>query len=55
MRTENSDSDLQVLYEDNHIIAVNKKVGDLVQGDQRVGLGLCWQIEKQSRRVQRNW
>jgi len=33
MRTENSDSDLQVLYEDNHIIAVNKKVGDLVQGD----------------------
>jgi 23S rRNA pseudouridine1911/1915/1917 synthase len=34
MRAENSDSDLQVLYEDNHIIAVNKKVGDLVQGDQ---------------------
>ncbi|UCG00202.1 MAG: RluA family pseudouridine synthase [Spirochaetaceae bacterium] len=25
--------DLQVLYEDNHIIAVNKKVGELVQGD----------------------
>lgn len=34
MRAENSDSDLQVLCEDNHIIAVNKKVGDLVQGDQ---------------------
>jgi 23S rRNA pseudouridine1911/1915/1917 synthase len=25
--------DLQLLYEDNHIIAVNKRVGDLVQGD----------------------
>ena len=25
--------DLQLLYEDNHIIAVNKKVGELVQGD----------------------
>jgi len=40
MRTENSDSDLQVLYEDNHIIAVNKKVGDLVQGDQSGDLSL---------------
>lgn len=26
-------NDLEVLYEDNHIIAVNKKSGDLVQGD----------------------
>jgi 23S rRNA pseudouridine1911/1915/1917 synthase len=25
--------DIEVLYEDNHIIAVNKKPGDLVQGD----------------------
>ncbi|MBS9768214.1 MAG: RluA family pseudouridine synthase [Flavobacteriaceae bacterium] len=25
---------IEVLYEDNHIIAVNKKAGDLVQGDQ---------------------
>ena len=24
---------LQVIYEDNHIIAVNKRVGDIVQGD----------------------
>jgi 23S rRNA pseudouridine1911/1915/1917 synthase len=24
---------LVVLYEDNHIIAVNKRVGDIVQGD----------------------
>ncbi|QBA64332.1 RluA family pseudouridine synthase [Muriicola soli] len=26
-------SNLQVLYEDNHLIAVNKRVGDIVQGD----------------------
>jgi 23S rRNA pseudouridine1911/1915/1917 synthase len=25
--------DLEILYEDNHIIAVNKRAGDLVQGD----------------------
>ena len=24
---------LQVIYEDNHIIAINKRVGDIVQGD----------------------
>ena len=24
---------IEVLYEDNHIIAVNKKVSDIVQGD----------------------
>jgi len=26
-------SNLQVLYEDNHIIIVNKRAGDIVQGD----------------------
>lgn len=26
-------SDLSVLYEDNHIIAINKRCGDIVQGD----------------------
>lgn len=26
-------SNLQILYEDNHIIAVNKRAGDIVQGD----------------------
>ena len=26
-------SDLQVLYEDNHIIAINKRPSDIVQGD----------------------
>ena len=24
---------LQILHEDNHIIVVNKRVGDIVQGD----------------------
>ena len=24
---------LEILYEDNHLIAVNKRVGDIVQGD----------------------
>lgn len=28
-----SPSNLQVLFEDNHLIAVNKRVGDIVQGD----------------------
>ena len=28
-----SKDNLQVLYEDNHLIIVNKRVGDLVQGD----------------------
>ncbi len=26
-------SNLQILYEDNHIIVINKRVGDIVQGD----------------------
>ena len=26
-------NNLQVLYEDNHLIAVNKRCGDIVQGD----------------------
>ena len=26
-------SNLQVLFEDNHIIVVNKRAGDIVQGD----------------------
>jgi 23S rRNA pseudouridine1911/1915/1917 synthase len=31
---------LQVLYEDNHLIAVNKRVGDIVQGDKTGDLPL---------------
>lgn len=32
-KTVSNASNLQVLYEDNHVIAINKRVGDLVQGD----------------------
>lgn len=28
-----SNTDLDILYEDNHLIAINKKSGDIVQGD----------------------
>lgn len=33
MKTISTKDNLQVLYEDNHIIIVNKRVGDIVQGD----------------------
>jgi len=33
MKLFSNASNLQVLYEDNHIIIVNKRAGDLVQGD----------------------
>ena len=32
-KTFSNKSNLQVLYEDNHIIIVNKRAGDIVQGD----------------------
>ena len=33
MKIRSTKDNLQVLHEDNHIIVVNKRVGDLVQGD----------------------
>ena len=33
MKILSDKTNLQVLYEDNHIIVVNKRVGDIVQGD----------------------
>lgn len=33
MKQLSTSKNLQVLYEDNHIIVVNKRVGDIVQGD----------------------
>ena len=33
MKEISNKENLQVLYEDNHIIVVNKRVGDIVQGD----------------------
>lgn len=34
MKTYSTKDNLQIVYEDNHIIVVNKRVGDIVQGDQ---------------------
>lgn len=34
MKTYSTKENLQVLYEDNHLIVINKRVGDIVQGDQ---------------------
>ncbi|MBQ0117393.1 MAG: RluA family pseudouridine synthase [Flavobacterium sp.] len=34
MKIVSTKDNLQVIYEDNHLIAVNKRVGDIVQGDQ---------------------
>ena len=33
VKTLSDDRNLQVLYEDNHLIAINKRPGDIVQGD----------------------
>jgi 23S rRNA pseudouridine1911/1915/1917 synthase len=33
MKINSNKNNLPVLYEDNHIIAINKRVGDIVQGD----------------------
>ncbi len=33
MKTVSTPKNLQILYEDNHLIAINKRVGDIVQGD----------------------
>ena len=36
---------LKILYEDNHLIAVNKVAGDLVQGDRTRDLTLADKIK----------
>jgi 23S rRNA pseudouridine1911/1915/1917 synthase len=33
MKTISTKDNLQILHEDNHLIVVNKRVGDIVQGD----------------------
>lgn len=33
MKTTSDKNNLQVLYEDNHLIVINKRAGDIVQGD----------------------
>ncbi|MDX1545207.1 MAG: RNA pseudouridine synthase, partial [Christiangramia sp.] len=32
-KTHSNKDNLEILYEDNHIIIVNKRPGDIVQGD----------------------
>lgn len=46
MKTTTTKNNLQILYEDNHLIVVNKRAGDLVQGDKTGDLPLG-QIVKQ--------
>ncbi|MEZ2414090.1 RluA family pseudouridine synthase [Muriicola sp. E247] len=38
-------ANLQVIYEDNHLIAVNKRVGDIVQGDKTGDLPLSEHVK----------
>ena len=33
MKIVSDSKNLQILHEDNHLIVVNKRVGDIVQGD----------------------
>lgn len=33
VKTISTKDNLQILHEDNHIIVINKRVGDIVQGD----------------------
>lgn len=39
-KTLSNKSNVQVLYEDNHIIIINKRIGDIVQGDKTGDLPL---------------
>jgi 23S rRNA pseudouridine1911/1915/1917 synthase len=41
---------LQVIYEDNHLIAVNKRVGDIVQGDKTGDLPLSEHVKEYIKR-----
>ena len=37
---------IEILYEDNHLIAVNKKSGDIVQGDKTGDTPLSEHVKK---------
>lgn len=43
---------LEVLYEDNHIIAINKRCGDIVQGDQTGDEPLSEKVKKYIKKIQ---
>ena len=40
-------SNLQILYEDNHLLIVNKRIGDIVQGDKTNNLKPLSEIAKE--------
>lgn len=46
MKTTTNKNNLQVLYEDNHLIVVNKRAGDIVQGDKTGDTPLSEVIKK---------
>ena len=46
MKNHSTPENLEILYEDNHIIAINKRAGDIVQGDNTGDLPLS-EIVKQ--------
>lgn len=39
-------TNLEIIFEDNHIIAVNKKCGDIVQGDKTGDEPLSEKVKK---------
>ena len=39
-------SAIEVLYEDNHLIAINKQGGDIVQGDKTGDVSLCDKVKE---------
>lgn len=41
MKEITTKKNLQILFEDNHIIAINKRVGDIIQGDRTGDKPLC--------------
>lgn len=41
MRMHSNENNLEILFEDNHLIIVNKKSGDIVQGDKTGDKPLC--------------
>src|SRR5690606_17217405 len=46
MAVRTTAENLQVIYEDNHLIAVNKRVGDIVQGDKTGDLPLSEVVKR---------
>ena len=52
-KSRSTSSNLQVIYEDNHLIAINKRAGDLVQGD-KTGDAPLSELVKQYLKVKYN-